>query len=261
MTSALRARHLYQRTFPQHASYLQKCRDVVGNREGNYRPSDQARDAYCLREKDRQRKIKNRGVCAVNSYALQMAAGVEQAASNRESRQHQPPQRHPDNYRKWWHRRRARPESNDLATKDRQHADNRNRTKKTEFEIRTQSLVDPGIIALRKRFRVHRPERWICQCLQPRCHGEEGEGDSVRGDLCGPEKMRDHHIVRLPVDHPADADHEKFPAIREKILHESRVDTSKFRTQPRFVKTEQPNGASNVRGQSESETTEHEPRK
>ena len=217
--------------------------------------------AVCLREQDRQRKVQNCGDCAVNGHTFQMAGRVKQAASDQESGQHQPPQRHPDNYRKWRHRRRARPESNDLATKDRQYADNRNRTKKTEFEIRTQSLADPGIIALRKRFRVRRPERWICQCLQARCHGEEAEGDSVRGDLRGREKMRDHHIVRLPVDHPADADHEKFPAVRKKILHEIRVDTSKFRTQPRFVKTEQPDGASNVRGQSESETTEYEPRK
>ena len=60
--------------------------------------------------------------------------------------------------------------------------------------------------------------------------------------------MRNHHVVSLPVDHPADADYEKFPAIGEKNFHESRIDTGEARTQPWLVNTKQPDGAGYIGG-------------
>jgi hypothetical protein len=56
-------------------------------------------------------------------------------------------------------------------------------------------------------------------------------------------RFGEHDVVSLPVDHLAGADHEKFPAVREKNSHKSAIDTGEVPSQPWLVKTKRPRSA------------------
>jgi hypothetical protein len=80
-----------------------------------------------------------------------------------------------------------------------------------------------------------------------------GRSHNVCGDRVYPIRIRrdasaileiSHFLAsRLPVDQPARADHEKFPAVKEKNSHKSGFDTGEIPEQSWLVKTKQPRRA------------------